>query len=49
MSVGMPGVYPRVKHLKGASLERALASSPDIRLGYKGLPGTNTLAYYKNS
>jgi len=32
----------KVKHLRDASLE-------NIRLGLKGLPGTNTLAYYKHS
>jgi hypothetical protein len=36
-----PGAYPRVDHLKG--------SLTTIRLGWKGLPGTNTLAYHKNS
>jgi len=40
-----PGADPRVDHLKGASL----ANLPEnIRLGWKGLPGTNTLAYYEN-
>ncbi len=34
--------------LKGASLGKALASPAHIRLGWKGLSGTNTLAYYKN-
>ncbi len=33
----MPGAYPRVEHLKVAN----------SRLGWKGLPGTNTLAYYE--
>jgi hypothetical protein len=37
-----------VEHLKGASLGQALALPANIRLGWKGLPGTNTLAYYKN-
>jgi hypothetical protein len=27
---------------------RPLASPTNIRLGWKGLPGTNTLAYYEN-
>jgi hypothetical protein len=35
------GAYPRVEHLKGASLGPA-----NIRLGWRGLPETNTLAYY---
>ncbi len=29
-------------------LGRLLASPTNIRLGWKGLPGTNTLAYYEN-
>ncbi len=32
--------YPRVEHL---------ALPTNIRLGLKGLPGTNTQAYYKNN
>ncbi len=43
-----PGAYPRVEHLKGAALEEAVALLANIRLGWKGLPGTNTLAFYKN-
>ncbi len=38
------GAYPRVEHLKGASLGYALALPTNIRLGWKGLPGTNALA-----
>jgi hypothetical protein len=39
----------RVKYLSGASLSgRLLASHTKIRLSQKGLPRTNTLAYYKN-
>jgi hypothetical protein len=38
--------YPRVEHLKRASLEYAPALPANIRLGWKGLPGTNTLAFY---
>jgi hypothetical protein len=35
--------------LSGAPLlGRLLASPTTIRLGWKGLPGTNTLAYYGN-
>jgi hypothetical protein len=37
-----------VDHLKGASLGPAQASPANIRLGWRGLPGTNTLAYYEN-
>jgi len=43
-----PGAYPRVEHLKGASLKWAPGLTANIRLGLKGLPGTNTLAYYEN-
>ncbi len=37
-----------LKHLKDASLGEALALPANIGLGLKGLPGTNTLAYYKH-
>ncbi len=38
-----------VKHLSGARLKgRLLASPRNIRLGWKGLPRTNTLAYYES-
>ncbi len=43
-----PGAYPRVEHFKGASLKKALALPANIRLGCRGLPGMNTLAYYEN-
>ncbi len=36
-------------HLKGASLTLALALPANIQLGWKGLPGTNALAYYEKS
>ena len=42
-----PGAYPRVEQV--ASLPYNLALPANIRLGWKGLPGTNTLAHYKNS
>jgi hypothetical protein len=38
-----------VKYLKGALLDQAPALLTNLRLGWRGLPGTNTLAYYKNS
>jgi hypothetical protein len=39
----------RVKRLSGSPLKGRLpALRIDIRQGCKGLPGTNTLAYYKN-
>jgi hypothetical protein len=37
-----PGAYPRVEYLKGASLRKASALPTNTRLGWKGLPGTNT-------
>jgi hypothetical protein len=37
-----------VEQLKGASLGYALALPAHIGLGWKGLPETNTLAYYDN-
>jgi hypothetical protein len=43
-----------VEHLKGSSIGNKdrdkvlLALSTNIRLGWKGVPGTNTLAYYEN-
>ncbi len=44
-----PGAYPRLQHLRGSSVEWALAVSTNNRLGWKGFPGTNTLVNYKNS
>jgi len=39
-----------VKHLLGAPLYgRPLALPTHIRLGRRGMPGTNTPAYYKNT
>jgi hypothetical protein len=47
--VGKAGAY-QVKHLTGAPLYgRLLALSTNTVLSWKGLQGTNTLAYYKNS
>jgi hypothetical protein len=34
-----------VEHLKGASLRQALVLPTNIRLAWKGLPGTSTQAY----
>jgi hypothetical protein len=45
MFVGKAGAYLRVEPLRGASLTTLLIN---IRLGWKGLPGTDTLAYYGN-
>jgi hypothetical protein len=41
------GAYPRVEHLSGASLGEAPSLSTNIRLGWKGLAGTNARAYYE--
>ncbi len=41
-----PGAYPIVLHHKGSSIP---ALQTDIRLGWKGLPWTNTIGYYENS
>jgi hypothetical protein len=39
----------QVKQLSGTPLwSRPLALPTNIRLGWKSLPGTNTLAYYEN-
>jgi hypothetical protein len=37
-----------VEHLKGSLLGLAPALPANIRLSWKSLPGTNTLAYYEN-
>jgi hypothetical protein len=47
MFAGKAGAYPRVEHLKGLPALSALPAN--IRLGWKGLPGTNALAYYEKS
>jgi len=40
----------QVKHLLVAPLWRRVMASPiNIRLGWKGLPGTHPQAYYKQS
>jgi len=44
-----PGAYPRVEHLKGVKHKYALALPTNIRLGWKGLPGTNALAYFEKA
>ncbi len=41
-------VYPRVEDLKGASLGYASALPTNTRLGWKGWPVKNTLAYFGN-
>jgi hypothetical protein len=44
------GAHPIVEHLQlqGASLGYASALFTNITLGWKGLPRTNTLAYYEH-
>jgi hypothetical protein len=42
------GAYPGVEHLNGASLRWALALPTNIKKGLRGLPWTNTQAYYEN-
>jgi hypothetical protein len=41
--------YLRVGYVKDDSLGWALASLANIKLGLKGIPRTNTLAYYELS
>jgi len=43
------GAYPIAEHMKDSSVGLAPALPTNIKLGWKGLPGANTLAYYKNS
>ncbi len=51
MFIGKAKSQPRGvgENLKGVSLDKAPALLANIRLGRKGLPGTNTLAYKENS
>jgi hypothetical protein len=48
MFVGKAMANLRLEHLKGASLGYAPALPTNIRLGWRSLPGTNTLAYYED-
>ncbi len=41
------GASPSVEHLKGTS-RAGLSLTENIRHGWKGLPGTNTLNYHEN-
>ncbi len=43
------GAYSRIVHQRCTSLGQSLALLTNIRLGWKGLPGTNSRAYYKHS
>jgi hypothetical protein len=49
MSAGEAGAYPSEAPFRCSTLGSLLALPTNIRLGWKGLPGTNALAYYKNS
>jgi hypothetical protein len=44
-----PEAYPTAEHMKIALAEYTLALFSNIRLGWKSLPGTNSLAYSENS
>jgi len=43
MFAGKAGVYPS----EAPSIWSTLGYAPGLGLGWKGLPGTNDLAYYK--
>jgi len=46
--VSKAGAYPRGTHIRRSLYGRLWASPTNIiRLGWKGLPGTNTQAYYE--
>jgi hypothetical protein len=48
INAGKAGTYPSISTFQDAPLQRRLLDLPtNIRLGWKGLPETNTLAYYK--
>jgi len=47
MFSGNAGAYSRVGHLKGALLGKTKALQINIRLSWKGLPGTNTNLLHK--
>ncbi len=45
----MTGAYPKKEHMKkGVSLGQAPALRANTKQSWKGLPGTNTLAYLEN-
>jgi hypothetical protein len=48
MFAGKAGAYPSEAPLRYSTLCMLLASSTNIRLDWKGLPGTITLAYCEN-
>ena len=46
--VGKAGAYPSEQPFRCSTLGSAPALPANIRQGWKGLLGTNTLAYYEN-
>ncbi len=48
MFVGKAGAYPSGAPFSFSPLGRALGLTENIRLGWRGLLWTNTLAYYEN-
>jgi hypothetical protein len=48
MFVSKAREYSRMEHLRGASIDYAMALLANIRLGWKSPLGTNTLAYYEH-
>jgi hypothetical protein len=48
MFAGKARAYPIEEHLKGTSLRYSPALPANIRLDWKDMPGTNTLAYNEN-
>jgi hypothetical protein len=49
MFVGKAGAYPSEAPFRYSTLNRLLALPTNISLAWKGLPRTDTLAYYKHS
>ncbi len=48
MFLGKVGAYPSEKHLLSAPLQgKVLVLITTVRLGWKGLQGKNTVAYYE--
>jgi hypothetical protein len=43
-----PVAYPKVENLICASLTLAPVLSANVRLGWNGFQGTNTIAFYEN-
>ncbi len=43
-----PGDFTSLESMKGSSIGQAPSLPTNIRLGWEGLPGANTEAYYEN-